>query len=250
MSHCVSFLVGEPTHKDLISAKRVRPSSIKEVPTGRSYISRGRGVRVEVGFRLLLPGVNSVTHLEQIGFLLLSLSVNWLPGARDNASVGSSLVQGQTFAQLVATLGKRDLSELQDVLVGIPGHHIVLPCGGHKFSFFIISLQSHVFFIGISDRSLIISENKPEVSDFVFIGVVGNEVHAVVTQDEVVAEAIPVLLIVGELGLPANLHHEHVLGSIIGLPVNESEGKGLNSTVQRAREQDHRLLGVEVGLDS
>lgn len=129
MGHCVSSLVSEPTDQDLISTERVRPSSIEEVTASRSHIGRGRGVRVEVRLGLLLPGVNSVTHLEQIGFLLLPLPVDWLPGARDNASIGGGLVQGQAFTQLIPTLRKRNLGELQDVLVGVPRHHVVLPRG-------------------------------------------------------------------------------------------------------------------------
>jgi hypothetical protein len=104
VSDSIGRLEGESTDKDFIGTLRVGPSGIDEVTSKFRDIGRRGGVRVELRGGVLLPGVNAVSHLEEVLLLVLSLSINRLPCARDNGSVSGGLVKSETGSQLVSSL--------------------------------------------------------------------------------------------------------------------------------------------------
>ena len=66
------------------------------------------------------------------------------------------------------------MSHLEDILIIIAFHHVVLLGRSDEVGLLSVSLQSEVIFVSIADTLLISAENEPKVRDFIVVGVVCN----------------------------------------------------------------------------
>jgi hypothetical protein len=250
VSDGVGCLVREATNNDFITTLRVRPSSKHVMSTLRSYIGRGGRISVNLIGSFLFPRVNSISALEKVFFLALGLSVDRLGGARDDTGVRSSPVKSQRRAQLVSTLREGDLSHLEDIIVIIAFHQVVFVGRGDEVGSFTVPLEREVLLVSILNAGLISTKDKPEISHLILVGVVSNQLHTVITQNEVSAEATPVPFVEGVLRLEAHSDHLHVGWLDLRNPVDPAEREGVASILKVVLEEDYGLLGSVVRLDS
>lgn len=250
VSDSVGSLVRKATDNDFITTLRVRPSSKHVMSTFRSYIGGSGGISVNLISSFLFPRVNSISALEKVFFLALGLSVDRFSGARDDTGVRSSLVKSQRRAQLVSTLRESNLSQLEDVVVIIAFHQVVFVGGGDEVGSSTVPLERKVLLVSVLNAGLICTKDEPEISHLILIGVVGNQLHTVITQNKVSAEATPISLVEGILRLETHSDHLHIGRLDIRNPVDPTECEGIASILKVVFEEDHGLLSSVVRLDS